>query len=102
MILNIRDVTLLVLLFSLNCFSQNSKIKWGLYGKKTVEERRVTFPFNETKKVLLVAFPSPNQSVVDEDGNELAIDSLNLIRWNNKIIKSFELPEIGKNITLLK
>lgn len=76
-----------------NCFSQNSKIKWGLYGKKTIEERKATIPFSEAKKVLLVAFPSPNQLEVDEEGNELTIDSLNLIRLKYNIIKSFELPE---------
>ncbi|WP_395063581.1 hypothetical protein [Flavobacterium sp.] len=83
---------LLFVFFGFNCFSQNSKIQWGLFGKKTVEERRAIFPFSEAKKVLLVAFPGPNQSVVNEDRNELAIDSLNLVRWNYKIIKSFELP----------
>lgn len=93
MILNIRYIIVFIFLIGFSCFSQNSKIKWGLYGKKTVEERRATFPFSDAKKVLLVAFPSPNQLVVDEDGKELAIDSLNLIRWKFNIIKSFELPE---------
>ncbi|HCQ13890.1 MAG TPA: hypothetical protein DIU01_11605 [Flavobacterium sp.] len=46
-----------LILFGFNCYSQNSKIKWGLYGKKTFEERRATFPFSEAKKVLLIAFP---------------------------------------------
>jgi len=94
LILNIRYIIVFIFLIGFNCFSQNSKIKWGLYGKKTVEERRATFPFSEAKKVLLVAFPSPNMNVVnDETGEELKVDSINLIRWNVKFIKSFELPE---------
>ncbi len=64
-----------------------------MYGKKTVEERRATFPFSDAKKVLLVAFPDPNMNVVNGDtGETFKIDSLNLIRWNIKFIKSFELP----------
>lgn len=70
-----------ILLLGLNCFSQNSKIKWGLYGKKTTEELRATFPFNESKKVLLIAFLSPNTIIVDEEDNRLEIDSLNLTKW---------------------
>lgn len=93
MIVNSRIIILFIFLTGFNCFSQNSKIKWGLYGKKTVEERRATFPFSEAKKVLLVAFSSPNELVVDEEGRELAVDSLNLIRWKFNIIKSFQLPE---------
>ncbi|MFY8182059.1 MAG: hypothetical protein ACOVLG_09805 [Flavobacterium sp.] len=92
MILNIRYIIVFIFLIGFNCFSQNSKIKWGLYGKKTVEERRAIFPFSEAKKVLLVAFPSPNMIFVDEDDNRIEIDSLNLIRGNFNIIKSFELP----------
>jgi hypothetical protein len=93
LILNIRYITLIIFLIGFNCFSQNSKIKWGLFGKKTVEERRATFPFSDAKKVVLVAFPDPNRSVVnDETGEELKVDSINLIRWNVKFIKSFELP----------
>lgn len=85
---------ILVSIISLSSFAQNSKIKWGLYGKKTVEERRATFPFRDAKKVALVAFPSPNMSVANSDtGETLKIDSLNLVRWHYKIIKSFELPE---------
>lgn len=97
MILNIRYIIVFIFLIGFNCFSQNSKIKWGLYGKKTVEERRATFPFSDAKKVLLVAFPDPNRSVVnDETGEELKVDSINLIRWNVKFIKSFELPQSEK------
>ena len=82
------------ILFGFNCYSQNSKIKWGLYGKKTVKERRATFPFSEAKKVLLISFPDPNMSVQNiETGEDLKVDSLNLIRWKYKFIKSFELPE---------
>lgn len=92
MILNIRYIIVFIFLIGFNCFSQNSKIKWGLYGKKTVEDRRAIFPFSEAKKVLLVAFPSPNMIFVDEDDNRIEIDSLNLIRGNFNIIKSFELP----------
>jgi hypothetical protein len=97
LILNIRYIIVFIFLIGFNCFSQNSKIKWGLYGKKTVEERRATFPFSDAKKVLLVAFPDPNRSVVnDETGEELKVDSINLIRWNVKFIKSFELPQSEK------
>lgn len=84
------------ILFGFSCYSQNSKIKWGLYGKKTVKERRATFPFSEAKKVLLVTFPNPNMDMVNnETGEVLKVDSLNLMRWNVKFIKSFEVP--GKN-----
>lgn len=87
-------LSIFLILFGFNCYSQNSKIKWGLYGKKTVKERRVTFPFSEAKKVLLVSFPDPNMSVQNsETGEDLKVDSLNLIRWNIKLIKSFKLPE---------
>jgi hypothetical protein len=97
LILNIRYIIVFIFLIGFNCFSQNSKIKWGLYGKKTVEERRATFPFSDAKKVLLVAFPDPNMNVVNRDSGEtFKIDSLNLIRWNIKFIKSFELPQSEK------
>lgn len=86
-------LSIFLLLFGFNCYSQNSKIKWGLYGKKTVDERRATFPFNEAKKVLLISFPDPNMYVENATGERLIVDSLNLIRWNYKFIKSFELPE---------
>lgn len=87
-------LSIFLLLFGFNCYSQNSKIKWGLYGKKTVEERRATFPFSEAKKVLLISFPDPNMVVEnDETGERSKIDSLNLTRWDFKIIKSFKLPE---------
>lgn len=87
-------LSIFLILFEFNCYSQNSKIKWGLYGKKSVEERRATFPFNEAKKVLLVSFPDPNMSVQNiETGEDLKVDSLNLTRWNVKFIKSFELPQ---------
>ena len=51
-----RYLLLFFLFLGLSSYSQSSKIKWGLYGKKTVEERRATFPFSEAKKVVLVAF----------------------------------------------
>lgn len=87
-------LSIFLILFGFNCYSQNSKIKWGLYGKKTVKERRATFPFSEAKKVLLVTFPNPNMDMVNnETGEVLKVDSLNLVSRNYKIIKSFELPE---------
>ena len=86
-------LSIFFILFGFNCYSQNSKIKWGLYGKKTVKERRATFPFNEAKKVLLISFPDPNMHVENDSGERLKVDSLNLIRWKYKFIKSFELPE---------
>ena len=59
-----------------------------------MKERRATFPFSEAKKVLLISFPDPNMSVQNiETGEDLKVDSLNLIRWKYKFIKSFELPE---------
>lgn len=93
MILNIRYIIVFIFLIGFNCFSQNSKIKWGLYGKKTVEERRATFPFSDAKKVLLVAFPNPINSIVEVDGVLITNDSLKLINMHFNIIKSFELPE---------
>lgn len=87
-------LSIFFILIVFNCYSQNSKIKWGLYGKKTVEERRATFPFSEARKILLISFPDPNMSVQNiETGEDLKVDSLNLIRWKVKFIKSFELPE---------
>lgn len=93
MILNIRYIIVFIFLIGFNCFSQNPKIKWGLYGKKTVEERRATFPFSDAKKVLLVAFPNPINSIVEVDGVLITNDSLKLINMHFNIIKSFELPE---------
>ena len=88
-------LSIFLILFGFNCYSQNSKIKWGLYGKKTVKERRATFPFSEARKVLLISFPDPNMHVENDSGERLKVDSLNLMSWNVKFIKSFELP--GKN-----
>ena len=62
-----RYLLLFFLFLGLSSYSQSSKIKWGLYGKKTVEERRATFPFSEAKKVVLVAFPSPYAVFEDEE-----------------------------------
>ncbi len=93
MILNIRYIIVFIFLIGFNCFSQNPKIKWGLYGKKTVEERRATFPFSDAKKVLLVAFPNPINSIIEVDGVLITNDSLKLINMHFNIIKSFELPE---------
>ena len=86
-------LSIFLILFGFNSFSQNSKIKWGLYGKKTVEERRATFPFSNAKKVLLIAFPNPINSIVEVDGVLITNDSLKLINMHFNIIKSFELPE---------
>jgi hypothetical protein len=97
LIVDFRYITVFIILLGFNCFSQNSKIKWGLYGKKTVEERRATFPFCDAKKVLLISFPDPNMNIVNGDtGETYKIDSLNLIRLNVKFIKSFELPQSEK------
>jgi len=93
LILNIRYIIVFIFLIGFNCFSQNPKIKWGLYGKKTVEERRATFPFSDAKKVLLVSFPNPINSIVEVDGVLITNDSLKLINMHFNIIKSFELPE---------
>jgi hypothetical protein len=93
LILNIRYIIVFIFLIGFNCFSQNPKIKWGLYGKKTVEERRATFPFSDAKKVLLVAFPNPINSIIEVDGVLITNDSLKLINMHFNIIKSFELPE---------
>lgn len=84
---------ILFLFLGLNCFSQNSKIKWGLYGKKSVEERRATFPFSEAKKVVLVAFPSPFTVFEDEEDDMLKKDSVDIVDWGLNVVKTFKLPE---------
>lgn len=84
---------ILFLFLGLNCYSQSSKIKWGLYGKKSVEERRATFPFSEAKKVVLVAFPSPYTVFEDEEDGMLKKDSVDIVGWGLNVVKTFKLPE---------
>lgn len=63
-----RSITLIALLFVSIAFSQKkSKMEWGFFGKKTVAQRNATFPFKDAKKVVLVAYPSPNGVYVDEN-----------------------------------
>lgn len=88
-----RFLLLFSLFLGLSSYSQSSKIKWGLYGKKTVEERRATFPFSEAKKVLLVAFPSPNTIFEDEEDDMLKKDSVDIVGWGLNVVKTFKLPK---------
>lgn len=73
-------------------FSQNKGIECGYYGNKTIEERNKIFPFNKTKKIVLVAFPAPNMIVVNEDSSEEKIDSLSLSKMGFKITETINLP----------
>jgi hypothetical protein len=88
-----RYLLLLFLFLGLNGYSQSSKIKWGLYGKKTVEERRATFPFNEARKVVLVAFPSPYAVFEDEEDDMLKKDSIDIVSWGLNVVKTYKLPK---------
>ncbi len=88
-----RNLILLFLFLGLNGYCQSSKIKWGLYGKKTVEERRATFPFSEAKKVVLVAFPSPNAVFEDEDDDMSKKDSIDIVGWGLNVLKTYKLPQ---------
>lgn len=88
-----RYLLMFFLFLGLNGYSQSSKIKWGLYGKKTVEERRATFPFSEAKKVVLVAFPSPNAIFEDEDDDMLKKDSIDIVGWGLNVLKTYKLPQ---------
>ena len=88
-----RFLLLFFLFLGLSSYSQSSKIKWGLYGKKSVEERRATFPFSEAKKVVLVAFPSPNAVFEDEEDDMLKKDSIDIVGWGLNVVKTFKLPE---------
>jgi|GEM_PF-1198150 len=88
-----RYLLLLFLFLGSNGYSQSSKIKWGLYGKKTVEERRATFPFSEAKKVVLVAFPSPNTVFEDEEDDMLKKDSIDIVGWGLNVLKTYKLPQ---------
>ncbi|MCK6607840.1 MAG: hypothetical protein L6Q46_05985 [Flavobacterium sp.] len=88
-----RNLLLLFLFLGSNGYSQSSKIKWGLYGKKTVEERRATFPFSEAKKVVLVAFPSPNAVFEDEEDDMLKKDSIDIVGWGLNVLKTYKLPQ---------
>ena len=88
-----RFLLLFFLFLVLSSYSQSSKIKWGLYGKKTVEERRATFPFSEAKKVVLVAFPSPYAVFEDEKDDMLKKDSVDIVGWGLNVVKTFKLPK---------
>ena len=88
-----RFLLLFFLFLGLSSYSQSSKIKWGLYGKKTVEERRATFPFSEAKKVVLVAFPSPYAVFEDEKDDMLKKDSVDIVGWGLNVVKTFKLPK---------
>ena len=88
-----RYLLLFFLFLGLSSYSQSSKIKWGLYGKKTVEERRATFPFSEAKKVVLVAFPSPYAVFEDEEDDMLKKDSVDLVGWGLNVVKTYKLPK---------
>jgi hypothetical protein len=88
-----RYLLFFFLFLGLSSYSQGSKIKWGLYGKKTVAERRATFPFSEAKKVVFVAFPSPNAVFEDEEDDMLKKDSIDIVGWGLNVVKTFKLPE---------
>mgnify|MGYP003407374745 FL=1 len=65
----------------------------GFVWKKTVEERRATFPFSEAKKVVLVAFPSPYAVFEDEEDDMLKKDSVDLVGWGLNVVKTYKLPK---------
>ncbi|MGX7666131.1 hypothetical protein [Flavobacterium pedocola] len=84
----------IVLLLSVQfCFGQrNPGMKCGWYGKKTPLERKKIAPFDKAKKILLIAFPSPNAGII-VNGNQVVIDSITLTQMNYKVIKSFTTSE---------
>ena len=85
-----RYLLLFFLFLGLSSYSQSSKIKWGLYGKKTVEERRATFPFSEAKKVVLVAFPSPYAVFEDEEDDMLNTARVELGGWGLHVATTYK------------
>jgi hypothetical protein len=60
---------------SQNTFAQ--KYDCGWYGKKTVEERNKIFPFNKTKKVMLIAYYN-HELMVDKNGEVINMTKLSL------------------------
>lgn len=89
-----KYLSIIVLLLFVNFgFSQREpQGECGYFGKKDIKERNNTFPFNEAKKVVLVAYPSPYSIIIDEKDNQVANDSLNLSD-QFKVIKVINLPE---------
>lgn len=84
------------LLFVNYGFSQKkSKVECGYFGKMTVEQRNAAFPFNQAKKVVLVAY-SPNGVHIDEDGNDIKLDSLAVSKFA-KVIEVVDLPSKNLN-----
>ncbi|MEL1244277.1 hypothetical protein AAEO56_08410 [Flavobacterium sp. DGU11] len=89
-------ITILICFISLAGFSQ--EYKCGYYGKKTVEQRNKMFPFNKTKKAVLVSYSNhvlqnPDAELTDE----LTLDEAKVI--NPKIIGKYEFKLEGSERT---
>jgi hypothetical protein len=77
-------------------FSQNSNMKCGWYGKIPLGKRLNTFPFNNTKKVLLISFyPIQMVEIIDKNGNskEELKDSIWKAKMEATSLKTFHLKE---------
>lgn len=83
----------LFLLNLTNSFCQRkSNVKCGFFGNKTVEQRNATFPFNESKKIVLISYPNEESfMILGEDGNYSTPqnDSLGFSKAGFKIEKEF-------------
>ncbi|MGQ2983997.1 hypothetical protein [Flavobacterium sp.] len=85
-------ILILICFLSLAGFAQEAKC--GYYGKKTVAERNKIFPFNKTKRVVLIAYCN-KQLVLPEDelADSLTVDEAKAI--NPEVIKKYVVQPEG-------
>lgn len=74
-------------------FSQEkSNVKCGFFGNKSVDQRKGTFPFNESKKILLISYPNSEifEDISLENGEVItARDSITFSKSGFKIEKEY-------------
>lgn len=85
-------ILIFICLISSAGFSQEAKC--GYYGKKTVAERNKMFPFNKTKRVVLIAYPNHNLSLPEyELADTLTVDEAKTI--DPDVIKKYVVQPEG-------
>lgn len=87
------------LLLYQNTFAQEYKCGW--YGKKTIEERNKIFPFNKTKKIMLVSYLGTSDGLLKK-GDKRDFDQANgIIKTQNIRLEGMEFSYKVKEEVLL-
>ncbi len=90
-----KNYILLLLFFTCMSFSfsqETSNVKCGFFGNKTIKQRNATYPFNKSKKLLLISYL--NEEKIEETGyltrkTTILNDSITFSNSGYKILREF-------------